>query len=71
MDIGEGHHRVRPHGDSISATGSELWEEAQEVGVVVESGTKLFSGPSYASEVVTNTSNLTEAWNNLKPACSD
>ena len=32
---------------------------------VVESGRKLLSGPSYASEVVTNTTNLTDAWSPL------
>ena len=43
MDIGEGHHRVRPHGDFISATGSELWEEAQEDNDTVVVGVKRFT----------------------------
>ena len=30
-----------------------------------ESGKKLLSGPSYASEVVNNTTNLTDAWSLL------
>ena len=35
---------------------------------VVESGKKLLSGSSYASEVIANTTNLTDAWNNLLTA---
>ena len=35
---------------------------------VVEGGKKVLSGPRYASEVIANTANLTDAWNNILTA---